>query len=579
MPIVDDAIRSAAEYYGIDPNLLAAQAWAESTNNPNAVSKAGAQGLMQIMPGTAAELGVKDPFDPWQSAYGGANYLSQQMRRFGGDLDQALAAYNAGPGNVQKYGGVPPFKETQEYVRKIKSRYGLLDADPVVRGSAPRAFISGDEEPPTQFPQGQIPVEQSQLPQAAYPEWRKKIAATGESTTDKIGEALGAFDFKGQVDRRNEFAKRVSDYYRGSDEMGAMDVPGAVLAAPVNLLKNVLSPIRRALGNRQQVATDAMGGPLGADLIATATGDPSLAGEARETPGATDVLRDLFTDARERRAQAVRASLSAMGAFDRTQGAANKNFLSQLGGLNTLSEALASNASAYGRLDSGDTDRARAAAEIQASDFLSRNRNASAYATQMGANGRAGTDDAKREWLLARAKEVAATEAAKRAVLEARAEAIRAKATGSGAPDANGSTALPADEQRRRATAIGVILKDLQAKRITQDAAKEMLRPFGYGVEDTWWGPGTNYVPVPLNGTTENPPSPSPVVVPTGNVGGATAQQNGTLTSEQAAAREAGEFDPNAYSSLAEVQAALKSGRITRSVAEDIAGKRGWIDR
>lgn len=141
---IDEAILAAARRYNLDPNLLRAIAHQESRFNPRAVSRAGAQGLFQLMPGTAADLGVTDPFDPTQSAMGGAKYLGLQMRRFGGDLDRALAAYNAGPGNVRKYGGVPPFRETQDYVRKIKSRYGLLDADPVVyptSGKASPAFI------------------------------------------------------------------------------------------------------------------------------------------------------------------------------------------------------------------------------------------------------------------------------------------------------------------------------------------------------------------------------------------------------------------------------------------------------
>lgn len=107
----------AATRYGIPPNLFLRQIGAESSWNPNAVSSAGAQGLGQLMPGTAAELGV-DPTDPAQNLDGAARYLRQQYDQFG-DWGTALAAYNAGPGNVQKYGGIPPFEETQNYVGKI----------------------------------------------------------------------------------------------------------------------------------------------------------------------------------------------------------------------------------------------------------------------------------------------------------------------------------------------------------------------------------------------------------------------------------------------------------------------------
>ena len=121
-------ITAAAKRHGLDPALLAGLIEQESGFNANARSGAGAQGLTQLMPGTAAGLGVTDPLDPAQSIEGGAKYLAQQLERFGGDVARALAAYNAGPGAVQRFGGVPPYAETQNYVRAVQSNAAALRA-------------------------------------------------------------------------------------------------------------------------------------------------------------------------------------------------------------------------------------------------------------------------------------------------------------------------------------------------------------------------------------------------------------------------------------------------------------------
>lgn len=112
-------IDAAAAKHGIDPALLRALVRQESGFDPAARSPAGASGLTQLMPGTAASLGVTDPTDPVQALDGGARYLRQQLDRFGGDERLALAAYNAGPGAVSRHGGVPPYAETQQYVERV----------------------------------------------------------------------------------------------------------------------------------------------------------------------------------------------------------------------------------------------------------------------------------------------------------------------------------------------------------------------------------------------------------------------------------------------------------------------------
>ena len=115
----DDIVAEAAQLYGLDPHMIRAVMQAESGFNAMAVSPVGALGLMQLMPAVAAELGVTDALDPRQNIMAGSRYLRQLLDAHRGNVPLALASYNAGPGNVAKYRAVPPFKETQNYVRKV----------------------------------------------------------------------------------------------------------------------------------------------------------------------------------------------------------------------------------------------------------------------------------------------------------------------------------------------------------------------------------------------------------------------------------------------------------------------------
>lgn len=127
----DALILGAAQRYGVPPALVKAVCLAESAMNPYAVSSAGAQGLMQLMPGTAGDMDVSDPFDPGQSIDGGSRYLARQVRAFG-DVSLALAAYNAGPATVQAAGGIPSITETELYVEKVIKYYlFFLERHPV----------------------------------------------------------------------------------------------------------------------------------------------------------------------------------------------------------------------------------------------------------------------------------------------------------------------------------------------------------------------------------------------------------------------------------------------------------------
>lgn len=123
----EDIIADASKKYGVSKNLIKAVIQAESGGNASATSPAGAQGLMQLMPSTAKSLGVTNPYDPRQNIMGGTKYLADAIKNNGGRVDLALAAYNAGQGAVNKYGGVPPYAETQNYVKKIMG--SLNDGD------------------------------------------------------------------------------------------------------------------------------------------------------------------------------------------------------------------------------------------------------------------------------------------------------------------------------------------------------------------------------------------------------------------------------------------------------------------
>ncbi len=144
---LEEIFERAAQTYNISVDLLKAVAKAESDFDPNCVSSSGAMGIMQLMPGTAKELGVTDAFDPEQNIMGGAKYLAENLKIYNGNVSLALAAYNAGRGNVSKYGGIPPFKETQNYVQKILGYMGgTIDVPDIAVNTSQMVSAATDQQ-------------------------------------------------------------------------------------------------------------------------------------------------------------------------------------------------------------------------------------------------------------------------------------------------------------------------------------------------------------------------------------------------------------------------------------------------
>lgn len=197
---LDDIFERASIKYNVPLNLLKAIGKAESDFNPKAVSKAGAQGVMQLMPKTAEELGVTDAFDPEQNIMGGAKYISDLLKRYDGDTKLALAAYNAGMGNVKKYGGIPPFEETQNYVVKVMKYMGQDITAGTVKTRGSKSFES------TRVSSAGIPV-------GNIPNWHTPPAfPTGKLGADSISDMLDLlFSY-------NDYMKFLKIFLDGKDD-------------------------------------------------------------------------------------------------------------------------------------------------------------------------------------------------------------------------------------------------------------------------------------------------------------------------------------------------------------------------
>ncbi|WPC32708.1 lytic transglycosylase domain-containing protein [Acinetobacter towneri] len=183
----DHIIQQAAQQHGVSEGLIKAVMHTESGFNVNARSPVGAQGLMQLMPATARRFNVSNAYDPHENIMAGAKYLAWLLKRFNGNTTLALAGYNAGEGNVAKYGGVPPFRETQDYVRRVTSRYSNLYANGV-SASANNNAITANNNSNTQSQNAQV-IAQSQ----SYTASNHQVAANKRPQRQIIMAADGRF--------------------------------------------------------------------------------------------------------------------------------------------------------------------------------------------------------------------------------------------------------------------------------------------------------------------------------------------------------------------------------------------------
>ncbi|MDO8461761.1 MAG: lytic transglycosylase domain-containing protein [Deltaproteobacteria bacterium] len=172
-PEIDQAVQEAAAKYSLPPELIGAVIQQESNFNSRAISPVGAEGLMQLMPATAREMGVKNSFDIRQNVDGGSRYLRQMMDRFDGDMPKAIAAYNAGPGAVERAGGIPHFEETQAYVPAVMKNFETMLSQ--TGGTPKNLYAVNSPEPTLVMPELSLKKKDSSSKEAEEPPPPPKI--------------------------------------------------------------------------------------------------------------------------------------------------------------------------------------------------------------------------------------------------------------------------------------------------------------------------------------------------------------------------------------------------------------------
>ena len=259
-------VKEAARKYGVDESLILAVMQTESDFNPTCVSSAGAMGLMQLMPGNVEEYGISDAFDPAQNIDAGVRHLRDMLQRYNGDVELALAGYNAGPGNVAKYGGVPPFAETRNYIPKVLSRATAFRQQPASAAPAPTAPAAGAGTLPHLDPVSPMPA--SALGHVTVPTATvAQQPGTAERQTS-VGETVA-------VPERPAVAAPSSPTVVTEPAADAPSSPAVVTepASDAHPATRVVSPQPpAAAANRSQSVT------------ATATGQPPVAARTSDPP-------------------------------------------------------------------------------------------------------------------------------------------------------------------------------------------------------------------------------------------------------------------------------------------------------